>query len=85
VTGARGTGVRHGPRPAQRGRLPAHRAPASSSWQHRRRTYQLLLTRLREVDLTGPRPAIRQAAADLLGETGAQRGTTAPASARHGW
>jgi DNA-binding SARP family transcriptional activator len=46
-----------------------------------RRTYQLLLSRLREIDLTGPRPAIRQAAADLLGETGAQPGTAAPASA----
>jgi hypothetical protein len=50
-----------------------------------RRTYQLLLTRLREIDFTWPQPAIRQAAADLLGETGAQRGTTAPASAGRGW
>jgi DNA-binding SARP family transcriptional activator len=49
-----------------------------------RRTYQLLLSRLAEIDLTGPRPAIRRAAAEMLGETGPQPTTTAPATARRG-
>lgn len=49
-----------------------------------RRTYQLMLTRLRELDLTGPRPAIRLAAAGLLGETGPQPGSPADATARRG-
>ena len=49
-----------------------------------RRTYQLLLTRLREIDLTGPRPAVRQAAAELLGDTGPQPGTAGRFTATHG-
>lgn len=49
-----------------------------------RRTYQLLLTRLQELDLTGPRPAIRRAAAGLLGDTGPQPASPANAAARHG-
>jgi hypothetical protein len=47
-----------------------------------RRTYQLLLTRLQELDLTGPRPAIRRAAAGLLGETGPQPASPESAAAR---
>jgi DNA-binding SARP family transcriptional activator len=47
-----------------------------------RRTYQLLLTRLHELDLTGPRPAIRRAAAGLLGETGPQPASPESAARR---
>lgn len=37
-----------------------------------RRTYQLMLSRLRDLDHTGPRPAVRRAAAELLGDSGPQ-------------
>ena len=47
-----------------------------------RRTYQLLLTRLRDIDVAAPRAAIRQAAAELLSGTGPLPGPPVRGTAR---